>query len=149
MIRCPSCDLDPHVYSASLDPEPSSVAVARVMLRAALWDWRIDHLEDSAQLIMSELASNAVKFANHVEAVVYLRGRDRAGGGATLVIEVTDDNEHLPSVVDACPDDEGYRGMFLVDALASKWGVDLLDSGKTIWAQLDSERTSRTVPAGC
>ena len=59
MIKHPSCELDPNIYSVALDPVLSSVAVARLMLRAALWDWQLDHLADTAQLIMSELAANA------------------------------------------------------------------------------------------
>ena len=59
MIRNPDCELNPYMYSVALDSDPSSVGVARLMLRAALWDWQIDHLADTAQLIMSELASNA------------------------------------------------------------------------------------------
>jgi hypothetical protein len=35
-------------------------------------------------------------------------------------------------------DDEGYRGMLLVEALASEWGVDPLDSGKIVWARLET-----------
>jgi two-component sensor histidine kinase len=125
------------MYSVALDPDPSSVGVARLMLRAALWDWQIDHLADTAQLIMSELASNAIKFAKNAEALVYLRDRDDGSTGATLAIEVIDDSLELPRIVQAGPDDESHRGLVLVDALSSKWGAELLDSGKSVWVHIE------------
>jgi anti-sigma regulatory factor (Ser/Thr protein kinase) len=137
MLKSPDFDLDPHIYSATLAPEPSSVALARLTVMAALWDWRIGHLADTAQLIVSELATNAIKFANTVTIYVFILGdRGGLGNGDTLAIEVIDDSPVMPAIVDADVDDESHRGLMLVDALATKWGVDHLDPGKTVWAHL-------------
>jgi anti-sigma regulatory factor (Ser/Thr protein kinase) len=133
-LKC-SYDLDPYVYSLTLAPEPSSVALARLTLRAALWDWQIDHLADDAQLVITELVTNAIKFANSARAYIYLHKDDSASGG-TLVIEVIDDSQVFPAIVDADADDESHRGLVLVDALCSEWGSDLVDDGKTVWAHL-------------
>jgi anti-sigma regulatory factor (Ser/Thr protein kinase) len=139
MRRHACCEVDPEVYSVALDPCPS-VAVARLMVRAALWDWKIDHLADSAQLIISELVTNAIKFATRVQAVVYLRdgdAGDAAGKGVTPAIEVGDDNKQLPAIVDAGIDDESHRGLVLVEALATRWGADVVEDGKMTWAHLE------------
>jgi hypothetical protein len=138
-VKNPNWDMDPYIYTAWLPPEPSSVKLARLMVRAALWDWQIDHLADTAQLIMSELVSNAIKFGNGAEALVCPGG---GLGTETLVIEVTDDNPEPPTIIDADSDDENHRGMFLVDALSSKWGVDLLECGKIVWARLEYGETA-------
>jgi anti-sigma regulatory factor (Ser/Thr protein kinase) len=137
VLKAPDYDMDPYIYSLTLAPEPSAVALARFTLRAALWDWQIDHLADTAQLIICELATNAIKFANSARIYIYLREvGSPIGNGGTLVIEVIDDSSEMPAIVEAGTDDECHRGLVLVDALATKWGVELLEPGKVVWAQL-------------
>ena len=122
--------MEPPIYTVWLPAKPASVAVARLMVRAALWDWHLNHLADTAQLIISELVTNALTFGTGAAAMVFPRGE-------ALVIEVTDDCLQLPEIVDAASDDEHHRGLVLVDALATKWGTDLHDTTKTVWAHLE------------
>ncbi|GAA0901411.1 hypothetical protein GCM10009549_02280 [Streptomyces thermoalcalitolerans] len=57
-------------------------------------------------------------------------------------IEVTDTHPALPARLAPGSDEDGGRGLVLVDALAVDWGVrDRLGSGKTVWAECT------TVPA--
>ena len=62
-----------------------------------------------------------------------------------LRIEILDNDRHWPRprVQDAI-DDSGF-GFVLVDALAGKWGVRETDSGKAVWAELDTRQGA--VPA--
>jgi anti-sigma regulatory factor (Ser/Thr protein kinase) len=124
----------------------SPVALARLTLRAFLWDWHLDYLSDTAQLIISELATNALKFGSGTgQAGIYLR--DDGPDHGHLVIEVTDDGREMPMVSSASPHEECHRGLFLVDQLAGKWGVELLGDQKIVWAHIyfddKTERPSR------
>jgi hypothetical protein len=62
--------------------------------------------------------------------------------GLTLRVEVSDASPLAPRPqLSAHPDREGGRGLFLVDAIASDWGVDVYPHGKTVWFTMsrDSE----------
>jgi len=91
---------------------------------------------DAAVLVTSELFTNSV--------VHSLSGRP--GGTVTVAvadadgavrIEVTDDGAPVfPALWPALPDDEGGRGLQLVDALAARWASQR-NGGKTVtWAEL-------------
>jgi hypothetical protein len=134
----PSFDLDPHIYSLTLPRELSGVKLARWTVLAALWDWHLEHLSDDAQVIIGELAANAIKFATSVHACIYLLDGDGDPlEGGRLVIEVMDDSPVVPEIVDAGPGDEGHRGLVLVEAFATAWGVEATADGKLTWAHLD------------
>lgn len=83
-----------------------------------------------AQLIVSELASNAVLHAGSPFTVSI---RDE---GPMLRISVQDSSARPPVMRDAEPTALSGRGLFLVDAVASNWGVDPEPDGKTVWAEL-------------
>lgn len=106
---------------------------ARRSLYDALQAWRLDGLPgllDDAQLVVSELVTNAVLHTL---------------GGAVLELEVvaerlrlcvTDSSERRPAVRDPDPEETGGRGMVLVSALAVAWGAEEHPRGKTVWAEL-------------
>jgi hypothetical protein len=54
-------------------------------------------------------------------------------------LEVADDSTRGLRVRDARLLDEGGRGLFLVDALANRWGVDAHPVGKRVWAELQDD----------
>jgi anti-sigma regulatory factor (Ser/Thr protein kinase) len=138
---------DSEIYQSPLTKDLSSVALARLTLRAFLWDWNLDYLADSAQLIISELATNAIKFGSDaMSGVTSIYIRDDGPDRGTLVIEVTDDSSDLPVLSQACPNDECHRGLVLVDLLAAAWGVEAFERQKIVWACLEYD--DRTAPAG-
>jgi hypothetical protein len=59
---------------------------------------------------------------------------------AAVVIAVTDGSEEPPVVIDRTEDDTAVdgRGMFLVEALSQKWGIEPTEHGKTVWARIGS-----------
>lgn len=90
-------------------------------------------LSDSAAQIIAELAANAVTHAR-------IPGRDfelrLALTSTTLRIEVSDaraDSEPTPRP--PTPDSETGRGLLMVDALATTWGMADRIIGKTVWAE--------------
>ena len=112
-----------------LPPEPGSVPEARALVRRTLRDWGLAELQDTALLLVSELVTNAVRHARQ-DVVVQL------AKGATLVVEVADDDERLPHRTGVTPEDERGRGLTLVDSLAQEWGARSITAGKVVWFEL-------------
>lgn len=113
---------------------PSSVAkIRRFAVDAALaHDPAID--TDVVALLVSELATNAML---HGEGQVRVRVLPRSTG---VRVEVGDASPQVPARRSPAPDAEGGRGIALVEALASAWGVESSStSGKTVWFELDAE----------
>jgi anti-sigma regulatory factor (Ser/Thr protein kinase) len=136
---------DSEIYQSPLTKDLSSVALARLTLRAFLWDRHLDYLADTAQLIISELAANAIKFGSGAGLTsVYIR--DDSSDHGYLVIEVTDDSPEMPILSQAGPSDECHCGLVLVDQLATKWGVEPLGDHKTVWAHLEYDDTATQRP---
>lgn len=112
------------------------VAVARRFVERTLRMWEVDdqHLDD-AVLLTSELMSNAVL---HARTDVRLTVRSQEDG--TLRVEVADENPRLP--ISVAPPDEAQsgRGLWLVETLATAWGVERLPEGKTVWFELGAFR---------
>ncbi len=82
---------------------------------------------DGVALLVSELATNALL---HGRGEVRLRVLPVDGG---VRVEVHDASRTLPSLRHPRPDEEGGRGIALVDTLATTWGADACDDGKTVW----------------
>ena len=124
-----------------LGPGKSSVRQARELVRKRLAEYGLQDLVDVAELLVSELATNAV---------VHAGGRYRLTltlGVGILRCEVADERRHLPRPphrqverdddLDVDPDSENGRGLFLVDALAHRWGSRLVEEGKEVWFELE------------
>ncbi|MFD5316693.1 ATP-binding protein [Streptomyces sp. NPDC127098] len=113
----------------------TSPAEARRRTRHQLLEWRAP-LEtcDNAQLVISELVTNALR---HTESESVGCELELLGG--LLRVAVASDGmgpRNAPTV--AGPQDEGGRGLLLVCALASVWGVRPREAGHghVVWADL-------------
>lgn len=114
-----------------LSPRAEQVTYLRHQTRLVLQLWRITDLTWPAELLITELATNVVRHA-HTNLTVTL-----AWDGLTLMADVSDANPRPPRPpVAAYPEDEGGRGLLLVDAIATYWSVDLHQHGKTVWFML-------------
>ncbi|GAU64846.1 hypothetical protein SSP35_01_01820 [Streptomyces sp. NBRC 110611] len=111
-----------------------SVRRAREALRHQLGIWHvIGELACLAELLVSELVTNAVKAQVPPAPEIGVRFTLTDG---RLRLEVHDSSDELPMMNQAEEDEECGRGLLLVDVLASGWGVDRDDTGKTVWAEL-------------
>ncbi|MFD9847294.1 ATP-binding protein [Streptomyces parvus] len=116
----------------------SSVPRARALLRAKLGEWRAgQEVVETAELVLSELVTNAVRVAVPGDRMIGVRiaCRDQ---GAWLRLEVSDAGDDCPEVRWPGELDTGGRGLLIVDALAFCWGVKERPAGigKTIWAEV-------------
>ncbi|MFJ8793417.1 SpoIIE family protein phosphatase [Streptomyces sp. NPDC102462] len=113
---------------------PAEVGRARAAVREQLHAWGLARLADSAELMVGELVTNAVRHS-HGRPVQL-----RLVRGATLLCEVDDDDHTLPTLLNAGPDDEAGRGLRVVSTLAREWGTSRTTAGKTVWFELTSRR---------
>ncbi len=115
--------------------ERRSVGRARDALRHQLAIWHVDaDVTDSAVLLLSELATNAVRATTAGCRTIGVRFELT---GAELRLEVSDGSGKQPTLKHAGDEEECGRGLALVAALADRWGVEPLDAvGKVVWALL-------------
>ncbi|MZE55316.1 SpoIIE family protein phosphatase, partial [Streptomyces sp. SID5770] len=112
-----------------LDPEDAAPGRARRLARRALARWDLEDLTDSVELLISEVVTNAVRYAERPVTLRLLRTD-------VLRCEVGDDSPQLPRQRRARDTDEGGRGLFLVNRLARRWGATRLSGGKVVWFEL-------------
>ncbi|WP_175410809.1 ATP-binding protein [Streptomyces sp. TRM64462] len=124
---------DPTVEEVRLPSRPESAAIARRLTQyVVLRHWSLGpQLAEDAILLVSELVGNAVR---HTGARVFgLRMHRRRG---RIRIEVRDPSRGLPCLMPVHEMDISGRGLFLVDKLSDRWGVDLLPRGKNTWFEM-------------
>jgi PAS domain S-box-containing protein len=108
--------------------EPAAVADVRRQVAIRLATWGLDDAAFTAELIVTELVTNAIR---HAVGPIQLRLiRDRA-----LICEVSDGSSTAPHLQRACAFAEDGRGLLLVSQLTQRWGTRQTPHGKTIWAE--------------
>ncbi|MPY48373.1 SpoIIE family protein phosphatase [Streptomyces acidicola] len=117
--------------------DPAEVGRARAAVREQLHVWGLNTLVDTAETLVSELVTNAVRHADGRRVAL------RLVRGDTLLCEVDDDDPTLPTLLSAGPADEFGRGMRVVSTLAREWGTSRTSTGKTVWFELTPPRRSR------
>ena len=124
--------------SIAVTPDPESIGQVRQFVQDCCSDWGLEVASDTAVLLASELATNAVRYAC-TPVIVWLGHRP-----ARLVLSVEDASHEPATVRHPNPLDEGGRGLLLVDALADRWGERDVSTGKLVWAEISTTR--RPVP---
>ncbi|WP_425576295.1 SpoIIE family protein phosphatase [Streptomyces glaucosporus] len=112
-----------------LDPRAQTARQARRLARRALERWNLEELTDSVELLVSEVVTNAVRYAERPITLRLLRTD-------VLRCEVGDDVPQLPRLRQARATDEGGRGLYLVNRLARRWGATRLSTGKVVWFEI-------------
>ncbi|HJR91367.1 MAG TPA: ATP-binding protein [Acidimicrobiia bacterium] len=104
------------------EPEVGAIAAARHFVAEAVdGNPRVDDVV----IVTSELVSNVVRHA--VTPLVVKVVRDHM-----IRIEVSDGSSILPAVEELA---ESYRGLRLIEAASDGWGVELTETGKTVWVE--------------
>lgn len=120
------------LWDMAFTPHPEAVGLARRQVRQVLAGSGVSSdVIETVALIVSELLTNAIRYCDvrHQVHAAVLRDGDQ------LRVEVSDPSDAKPTLTTAGPDDEGGRGLVLVQALAVDFGVrDRAVIGKTVWA---------------
>ncbi|WPB88808.1 ATP-binding protein [Streptomyces malaysiensis] len=115
-----------------LPSEPSSVPRARRLTLAQVTAWTLHEFADDAELLVSELVTNALRHAGGPIRLTLSRcSVDRA-----FRCEVADEGPGQPRVCRPCDEDEGGRGLHLLDMLSRCWGSTCTAAGKVVWFEL-------------
>ncbi|WP_436978088.1 SpoIIE family protein phosphatase [Streptomyces sp. enrichment culture] len=109
---------------------PEEAGRARRLVRDQLRRWGLAALVDTAELLVSEVVTNAVRHARTGPVRLRLVRCD------ALLCEVADDGHELPVLLNARESDEAGRGLSVVSRLAAGWGTSRTDRGKTVWFEL-------------
>lgn len=107
-----------------------SPASARAAAAELVSELHLEPLADDVSLVVSELVTNAVRYAEPPVTLEIEASDDE------VTIAVADGSPGRPRRRDAHPDEEGGRGLALIDLLARETGVRPQPPGKTVWAAL-------------
>ncbi|MCW2906476.1 MAG: hypothetical protein JWL68_1265 [Actinomycetia bacterium] len=124
---------------------PTAVPCARGHARLVLAEWGLQELADPAELVVSELVTNGIRASR---GLVGSRFGGRWSPGMppvrlwllsdyrTVLLQVWDGNNRMPTRQELDPESEGGRGLWLVEALSEDWGAFQPEhaSGKVVWA---------------
>ncbi|MFJ3235299.1 SpoIIE family protein phosphatase [Streptomyces sp. NPDC086787] len=119
---------DDQVASWTFPSDPAIVATARTLTDRQLTNWGLSDLAFTTELIVSELVTNAIRYAPGTIQVRLIRD-------STLICEVTDGSSAAPHLRHPRTTDEGGRGLLLVAQFTERWGTRHTDRGKTIWTE--------------
>ncbi|MFJ9840363.1 SpoIIE family protein phosphatase [Kitasatospora sp. NPDC101155] len=113
-----------------LTGDRAMVAHSRRFTRETLADWGLTALADWAELLTSELITNALVHAGSPTQLRLFCNR-------VLTVEVADRGSEAPRIRRAHTEDEGGRGIHLVNELAHRWGTRRTRDGKVVWFELE------------
>jgi anti-sigma regulatory factor (Ser/Thr protein kinase) len=126
---------------------PQAVRDARDRVRKTLADWGFDAIADELILCLSEVLTNSITHAAHSDTVTVCTWCK----GTLVHVEVVDCDRRLPrsrvpvEVALSDPMSAGHqleehgRGLYLIEALSSRWGVEIKPPGKCVWFEKDAE----------
>jgi serine phosphatase RsbU (regulator of sigma subunit) len=119
--------IETHLPSSTESP-----LLARAFLRATLETWKLDGLGEITELLASELVSNVVV---HVGSPMTLRITRHP---SAIRVDVEDPSSVLPELRHPGIDEERGRGVLFVSELATDWGAERTEGGKTVWFEIDT-----------
>jgi anti-sigma regulatory factor (Ser/Thr protein kinase) len=119
---------------SAVTPRAERVPYVRRQAASVLHLWHLDDLAPTVELLVDELAGNAVRHARTPFSVTL------TWDGRTLRGEVTDVNPVPPQPkLSTGPDELGGRGLLLVSQVSDRWGFEGHSRGKTVWFELYPE----------
>ncbi|MFF7794241.1 SpoIIE family protein phosphatase [Streptomyces sp. NPDC007991] len=116
------------VASWDVPLDPAAVGDIRAGALRQVEAWNCQELAMTTELIVSELVTNAIRYASGPVRLRLLRD-------SRLTCEVADGSSTAPRLRHARSTDEGGRGLFLVAQLSHRWGARYTPGGKIIWAE--------------
>lgn len=126
---------------------PGAVGCARGHAKQVLWEWGLSELNEAAELLISELLTNAIQASADYARWSQVSGQPSAmmpvrmrivSDRERVLIEVWDSNPRSPRRVDPVVDAEHGRGLMLIEAMSSRWNWYPAErfGGKVVWAEL-------------
>jgi len=131
-----AAEVDPQPITFMLPGTPESVPVVRFHIRAALSFHQLDGYADNAEIITSELVTNAIQHAC-ADGTGMIRVTLMQVRNPDAVAIVVEDSSPEGPVTHPAPDiNERGRGLRVVEELSDFWGWNPEDGGKAVYAVL-------------
>ena len=124
--------LESGTRSAHLPSTIEAGAAIRAFVRVAL-DPSAPADVSVVEVLTTELVSNVVRHVGSPMTVRIIRD------GSAVRVEVDDESDEPPMLLDLGAESENGRGLVLVDSLARDWGWTAREHGKTVWFVVDTE----------
>ncbi|MFG2077820.1 ATP-binding protein [Nonomuraea maritima] len=129
----------PYTTACPLPFQADSVKTARDVTRTTLRDWGLADLSDDAALVVSELVTNAVRYAmyasGHREIQLLLMRV-----APHVLLAVADPSDEVPRRKEPDFISENGRGLYIVETYSQCWGWDpLATGGKAVWALFNAD----------
>lgn len=124
-----------------------AVPCARLHARQVLWEWGLQELAETVELVVSEIVTNALQASEGLTSSRY-RGSWRPGRPPVrlwvlsdrtgVLVQVWDGNDRMPERQEVELESEHGRGLMIIEALCERWGVYQPEgaSGKVVWGEL-------------
>ena len=134
-----AAEVDAQLIAFVLPSVPESVRMARFHVRAALGFHELAQYADDAEIITSELVTNAIQHVcgDGTETVGITLAR--TWNPEAVTVTVTDSSPEGPAMCEATAGSDRGRGLRIVEALSAHWGWHPEDGGKAIFAILAKE----------
>ncbi|MED7930910.1 ATP-binding protein [Nonomuraea wenchangensis] len=129
----------PYTTSCPLPFQADSVKTARDVTRSTLRGWGLHDLSDDAALVVSELVTNAVRYAMRSSGrreieLLLMRVSPH------VLLAVADPSDEVPRRKEPDFISENGRGLYIVETYSQSWGWDrLARGGKAVWALFRTE----------
>lgn len=116
---------------------PSAVSCLRLHAKQRLWQWGLTDLSESVELVVSELATNALRASEVLDWAPAIRMWLLSDKERVLIL-LWDAHPNPPVRVNASEDAESGRGLILVEALSDRWGsyAHTGPGGKIVWCEV-------------
>jgi hypothetical protein len=126
----------PWVSGLELGPLPTAIPCARLRTRAVLLGWQLGYLADDAEVLVSELMTNALNASWGLKEVTPVALRLLANH-EKIIIEVWDRSPADPIARVTDDETEHGRGLAVIEALSNRWGFKRISfSLKVVWCEL-------------
>jgi len=136
----------------ALPARAESVHTARAFTTGTLRCWDLGHLADGVSLVVSELATNALRHGI-APATRWATDPIRLSlvrRGPLLTCAIADPGRAVPVMRDSGPLEPGGLGLHIVDSLSVRWGWSpIAPYGKAVWAVLDASAPGAGTAAAC
>jgi anti-sigma regulatory factor (Ser/Thr protein kinase) len=122
----------PHHSILELGALPTAVPCIRLHTTLVLREWGMTALAEPAELVAAELATNAVQAAESAlpgPAGLAVISLHLASDRRHVLVEVGDTDRRSPTPATPDPEQDGGRGLLLVEAVSARWGCYFLNPG--------------------
>lgn len=120
-----------------LEPSVHAPRLARELAAAACRQWGVPECAMPAEILASELVTNAVR---HAATALTLRITYRNN---QLRVSVHDRDRQMARLQSPSESDDHGRGLLIVNSVATRWGSEPVVGGKVVWAAMQvSSRTA-------